>query len=312
VGSVRTVLGDVDPAGFGVTLVHEHLVVDWGELTGKPKLHFDFEEGVGQIVERLVAAKADGVGALGDCTPIGAGRYVDVLVEASRRSGVAVVGATGFFHEGWTPMHPFAKALDVDALTDLYVREITEGMGSTLVRAGLIKCATGEARIPPAEEKLLRAAARAHRATNAPIVAHTTDSLENEQLDLFESEGVDPAAVCISHVGGGEGWQARLLGALRRGANVSVDMISYDFLTDEQRIDVAKTALDAGFIRQVMLAHDALVLQSGPETMFGIGPSDFGYIPRVFVPKLRAATGLSEAETRVILEENPQRFLAAF
>jgi predicted metal-dependent phosphotriesterase family hydrolase len=46
--------------------------------------------------------------------------------------------------------------------------------------------------------------------------------------------------------------------------------------------------------------------------MFGIGPSDFGYIPRVFVPKLRAATGLSEAEARVILEENPQRFLAAF
>src|SRR4051794_21785209 len=76
VARVRTVLGDVDPSGFGVTLVHEHLVVDWGELTGKPKLRFDFEQGVGQIVERLSAAKADGVGALGECTPVGAGRYV--------------------------------------------------------------------------------------------------------------------------------------------------------------------------------------------------------------------------------------------
>jgi phosphotriesterase-related protein len=312
VSLVRTVLGDVEPTGFGVTLVHEHLVVDWGELTGAPKLRFDLEAGVGQIVDRLVAARADGVGALADCTPIGAGRYVDVLVEASRRSGVAIVGATGFFHEGWTPMHPLAKALDVGALTDLYVRELSEGMGSTTTRAGLIKCATGEGAIPAAEEKLLRATARAHRATNAPIVAHTTDSLEKEQLDIFEAEGVDPGAICISHVGGGEGWRERLLAALRRGANVSVDMISYGFLSDDQRIDVAKTALDGGFIRQVMLAHDALVLQSGPETMFGIGPSDFGYIPRVFVPKLRAATGLSEAETKVILEENPQRFLAAF
>ena len=279
---VRTVLGDVEPTTLAITLVHEHLVVDWGELTGKPKLRFDYEPTVQLIADKLSAAKADGVGAIGDCTPIGAGRYVDVMVDASRRSGVAVVGATGFFHEGWTPMHPPAKALDVDALTDVYVREITEGMGSTAVRAGLIKCATGEGQIPAAEEKLLRATARAHRATGAPIVAHTTDSLEKEQLDIFESEGVDPSRICLSHVGGGDGWRERLLGALRRGANVSVDMITYAFAPDEQRIEVARVALDNGYISQLMLAHDARVVQSGPETMFGIGPSDFGYIPREF------------------------------
>jgi len=311
-GSVRTVLGDVDQSGFGVTLVHEHLVVDWGELTGKPKLRFEYQPTVEQIAAKLRAAAGDGLGALADCTPIGAGRYADVMVDVSRRSGVAVVGATGFFHEGWTPMHPLAKALDVDALTDLYIREITEGMGATTVRAGIIKCATGEGSIPPAEEKLLRATARAHRATGAPIVAHTTDSLEKEQLDVFESEGVDPGRVCLSHVGGGESWQERLVGALRRGANVSVDMITYDFAPDDQRIDVAKVVLDGGFIGQLMLAHDALVVQSGPETMFGIGPSDFGYVPRVFAPKLQAAAGLTHAEIRTILVDNPKRFLAAF
>ena len=311
-GRVRTVLGDVEPATLGVTLVHEHLVVDWGELQGTHKLRFDEPSTVALIAGRLRAARADGVGAIGECTPIGAGRYVDVMVAASRLSGVAVVGATGFFHEGWTPMHPIAKALDVDALTDVYIREITEGMGSTTVRAGLIKCATGQGAIGPMEEKLLRATARAHRATNAPIVAHITESMESEQLDIFESEGVDPARICISHVGGGDNWQERLLGALRRGANISVDMITYDFAPDEQRIDVARVALDAGFIGQVMLAHDALVVQSGPETMFGIGPSDFGYIPRVFVPKLQAAAGLGDADVRVIMEDNPQRFLAGF
>ena len=310
-GLARTVLGDVDPSGWGVTLVHEHLVVDWGELQGKPKLRFGFEDGVERIAARLRAAQADGVGGLGECTPIGTGRYADVMVEASRRSGVAIVGATGFFHEGWTPMHPLAKALDVDALTDVYVREITEGMGATTVRAGLIKCATGEGSIPAAEEKLLRATARAHRATNAPVVAHITESMEKEQLDIFESEGVDPAAVCISHVGSGEHWQERLLGALRRGANVSVDMITYDFAPDAERIGVVRTAVDAGFASQVMLAHDALVLQSGPEQMFGIGPSDFGYIPRVFVPKLIAA-GVDEAAAWAMVRENPQRFLARF
>ncbi len=309
---VRTVLGDVEPSTLGVTLVHEHLVVDWGELTGTPKLRFDYDATVSHIAKRLRGAAGDGIGALADCTPIGTGRYVDLMVDVSRRSGVAILGATGFFHEGWTPIHPIAKALDVHALTDLYVREITEGMGATTVRAGLIKCATGEGSIGPQEEKMLRATARAHRATNAPIVAHITDSLEAEQLDIFESEGVDPSRICISHVGGGDRWPERLLGALKRGANVSVDMISYDFAPDEQRLEVAKVALDAGYLRQVMLAHDALLVQSGPETRFGIGPDDFGYIPRVFVPKLRAATGLSDDEVRVLLEENPQRFLASF
>jgi phosphotriesterase-related protein len=310
-GLARTVLGDVDPSGWGVTLVHEHLVVDWGELQGRPKLRFELGEAVGQIEDRLLAARADGVGGLGECTPIGTGRYADVMVEVARRTGVGIVGATGFFHEGWTPMHPIARALDLDALTDLYTREIVEGMGATTVRAGLIKCATGEGAIPAAEEKLLRATARAHRATNAPIVAHVTESMEAEQLDIFESEGVDPAAICLSHVGGGDGWQGRLLAALGRGANVSVDMITYDFAPDEQRIEVVRAAVDAGFARQVMLAHDALVLQSGPEQMFGVGPSDFGYIPRVFVPKLIAA-GIDEATAWAMVRENPQRFLARF
>ena len=246
-GHARTVLGDVDPSGWGVTLVHEHLIVDWGELQGRPKLRFGLDEAVVQIFEKLEAARVDGVGGLGECTPIGTGRYADVMVGVARRTGVGIVGATGFFHEGWTPMHPIARALDLDALADLYTREIVEGMGATTVRAGLIKCATGEGSIPAAEEKLLRATARAHRATNAPIVAHVTESMEAEQLDIFESEGVDPGAICISHVGGGEGWQARLLAALRRGVNVSVDMITYDFAPDEQRIDVVKTAADAGF-----------------------------------------------------------------
>jgi predicted metal-dependent phosphotriesterase family hydrolase len=103
-----------------------------------------------------------------------------------------------------------------------------------------------------------------------------------------------------------------LLGALQRGANVSVDMITYDFAPDDQRIDVARVAIEAGFLRQVMLAHDALVLQSGPEQMFGIGPNDYGYISRVFAPKLQRTLDLTDEHLRTILVENPQRFLARF
>jgi phosphotriesterase-related protein len=311
-GRARTVLGDVDTSGLGVVLVHEHLVVDWGELQGRPKLDFDYDETVKLIADHLRAAMADGVGAIGDATPIGTGRYAELFVDVSRASGVAIVGATGFFHEGWTPMHPVAKALPVETLTELFIRELTEGMGATRIKAGLIKCATGEGAIPLNEEKLLRATARAHRATNAPIVAHTTQGMEKEQLDIFESEGVDPSAICMSHVGMGDGWQDRLLRALARGANVTVDQIGYSFEPDEHWVDVARIAIEDGYLGQLMLAHDALVVESGPSEVFGTAPSDFGYIPRVFVRKLQAATGISDEDVRTILEVNPQRFLGRF
>ena len=310
-GLARTVLGDVDPSGWGVTLVHEHLIVDWGELQGKPKLRFEFEDGVSQIAARLTAARADGVGGLGECTPIGTGRYADVMVEASRRSGVAIVGATGFFHEGWTPMHPIARALDVDALTDLYVREITEGMGATTVRAGLIKCATGQDAIPPDEEKLLRATARAHRATGR------TDRRAHHGLDGGRAarhlrvrgrrpvRGVHLARRRRRVLGGAPAGRA----APRRERLGRHDHVR--LRAGRPADGRGPVALDAGFGSQVMLAHDALVLQSGPEQMFGVGPNDFGYIPRVFVPKL-IASGVDEATAWAMVRENPQRFLARF
>jgi predicted metal-dependent phosphotriesterase family hydrolase len=70
-------------------------------------------------------------------------------------------------------------------------------------------------------------------------------------------------------------------------------------------------AVGAGFIEQVMLAHDTLVLSSGPETMFGESTGiDFGYIPRMFVPELQRVTGLTDGQIATMLETNPQRFLA--
>ena len=50
--------------------------------------------------------------------------------------------------------------------------------------------------ITPPEERVFRAAARAHKKTGAPLSTHTwLETLAQDQLDLFEDEGVD-----LSHV----------------------------------------------------------------------------------------------------------------
>jgi len=311
-GTVRTLTGDVPADAIGRTLVHEHLAVDWGEMLGRPNwLDFDREEMVERMVAKMTDLAAAGIGTMTECTPYGAGRYVDLFADVARRSPVRIIASTGFFHESWCPMHPVAQALDLDAMTDLFVREITQGMGGTLIRAGLIKIATGEGRISAKEEQVARAAARARRRTGCPIIAHTTGGMGPELLDILQGEGVGPDEVIISHVGFEPDPKAAAQELLGRGANVSFDRIGFRiFFADEHWLDLVTWAIGAGYVGQVMLSHDASVFAYGLEAASGENVmDDYTYIPRVFLPKLRAA-GVTEEQIETMLAANPQRVLA--
>ena len=312
---VRTLRGDVEPASLGQTLIHEHLAVDWGEMLGRPKiLDFEYHALRDKMVNALNAAHALGIGAMVECTPIGCGRYVDLFKDVARHTQVKIIGSTGFFHESWCPMHPIARVFDIDMMTDLFVREITEGIGDTLIRAGIIKCATGEGRVSPKEEQVLRAAARAHKQTGCPIITHTTGGLGNEQLDIFESEGVAPNEIIISHVGcEKDNWFEYSESLLKRGANVSFDRIGEpSFGGDEHWIALIQNAIAKGFLHQVMMSHDAGILIHGYNEIVNPGvelSGDFTYISREFIPKLKHA-GVSDEQLQVMMVENPQRVLA--
>ncbi len=310
-GFVRTLTGDLDPAALGPTLIHEHLSVDWGEMLGRPKVPVDRAALADRMVGKMEALAAAGFGAMTECTPVGCGRYVDLFAEVARRSPVRIIGSTGFFHESWCPIHPIAAALDLDALTDLFIREITEGMGDTLIRAGLIKVATGQGRISPVEEKILRAAARARRATGCPIITHLTDSMSQEQLDLFAAEGVGADEVIISHVGFAPDAIAEAEGLLRRGANISFDRIGYRvFHPDEHWLRLVEHVTARGWAGQVMLSHDAAVVAHGLEIASGENAwDDYTYIARVFLPRLRKETPVTEEQIHAMLVLNPRRVL---
>lgn len=312
-GTARTLTGDVPAHALGRTLIHEHLCVDWGEMLGRPNwLDFDYDEMVGRMVAKMVELHAAGIDAMTECTPYGAGRYVDLFADVARRSPVRIIGSTGFFHESWCPIHPVAQALDLDAMTDLFVREITQGMGGTLVKAGLIKIATGEGRISAKEEQVARAAARARHRTGCPIIAHTTGGMGPELLDLFKSEGVAPSELIISHVGFEPDPRAYAERLLSRGANISFDRIGFRiFFPDDHWLDLVGWAIGAGHVDQIMLSHDAAVFAFGLEAASGDNVmDDYTYIPRVFLPKLRTVPGVTEAHIETMLATNPQRVLS--
>jgi phosphotriesterase-related protein len=281
-------------------------------MLGRPKkLDFDYDEMVDRMVGKMEELHQAGFGAMVECTPYGCGRYVDLFRDVARRSPVKIIASTGFFHESWCPLHPVGRALDLDAMTDLFVREITEGMGDTLIKAGMIKCATGEGRISPNEEKVLRAAARAHKATGCPIITHTTNGMGLEQLDLFESEGVSPEEVIVSHIGFEEDPLDYSERMLKRGANISFDRIGMKiFFDDDHWVKVVGNAIRKGYVNQAMISHDAGVFVYGLEEASGEDAfSDYTYIARVFLPKLQQEAGVTDEQVRIMLEDNPQRVL---
>jgi phosphotriesterase-related protein len=282
-------------------------------MVGRPKvLDFDYDQMVGRMVTKMEDLNRAGVGAMVECTPIGCGRYVDLFKDVARRSPVKIIASTGFFHESWCPIHPIARALDIDAMSDLFIREITEGMGGTLIKAGMIKCATGDGRISPKEEQILRAAARAHKATGCPIITHTTNGLGLEQLDIFQSEGVTPQEVIVSHIGFETDPLDYSERMLRRGANVSFDRIGmHAFYDDDHWLRVAGNAIRRGYVHQVMLSHDAAVFAYGLEAASGEQVfDDYTYIPRVFLPRLQTEAGVTDEQIGIIMEQNPQRVLS--
>lgn len=312
-GLVRTLTGDIPADDLGPTLIHEHLSVDWGELLGRPKvLDFDRAELVDRMVGRMEELAAVGFGAMTECTPYGTGRYVDLFHEVARRSPVRIVASTGFFHESWCPMHPVARALDLDGLVDLMTREITEGMGDTLIRAGLIKVATGAGRISPLEEKVVRAAARTHRSTGCPVICHITDSMSLELLDLFASERVGPDEVIVSHVGHAADPIAEVDSLIDRGTNFAFDRIGFRvFFEDAHWLRLIGHVVRRGAAGRLMLSHDAGVLAHGLELATSQGPwDDYAYIGREFLPRLLRTEGITPDHVRTMLTENPRRVLA--
>ncbi len=309
---VRTLTGDVSPGVLGRTLIHEHLCVDWGEMLGRPKvLNFDYDAMVDRMVGKMEELHQTDIGAMVECTPIGCGRYIDLFKDVAKRSPVKIIASTGFFHESWCPIHPIGQALDLDALTDLFTREITEGMGDTLTKAGIIKCATGEGRISANEEKMLRASARAHKTTGCPIITHTTNGMGLEQLDIFESEGVSPEEVIVSHIGFEENPLDYSEQMLKRGANISFDRIGMKiFFEDDHWVKLVGNAIRKGYVNQIMISHDAAVFVYGLEEASGENVfDDYTYIPTVFVPKLQQEAGVTDEQISTMLEENPQRVL---
>ena len=147
-------------------------------------------------------------------------------------------------------------------MTDMFVRDITEGIADTGIKAAILKCATDEPGVTPGVERVLRAVAQAHRQTGVPISTHTHAATRRglEQQRIFAEEGVDLSRVVIGHSGDTTDLDY-LEELIANGSYIGMDRFGLDtFLTTEERVDTVATMCERGHADKMVLSHDAVVL----------------------------------------------------
>jgi len=315
---INTVLGPCSPEDLGTTLMHEHLLIGypgWEADAAAPP--FNRKETVKRCVDRMLELKALGLRSFLDPCPIDLGRDVEIMAEVAQATGVHIICATGLYKEDQGAASYFkfrTQFSDVTSeMTDAFVKELTDGVGTTGIKPGVIKVATQAHRISPHEEMVLRAAARAAKATGTRITTHTDEgTMGREQLDLFAAEGVDLRHVIIGHSCGSADLRYHT-DLLDRGCTLGFDRFGLDILQpDRLRTAALIGLLGIGFEKQIVLSHDSVWCWRGRPLPVAevIAPNwNPTHVFKNIVPALRAA-GVSQAKVDALLIDNPRRFFS--
>ncbi|MGH7917150.1 MAG: phosphotriesterase family protein [Candidatus Binataceae bacterium] len=317
--SISTVAGKCEPRELGFTLIHEHLAAGFPGWEFD-NMGFDRKREMAKVVEKLKEIRGLGVVSFVDPCPMELGRDPEFAAEAAEKSGIRIIIATGVYNEALGfPQH--FRMLGPDDIAEIYVRELTEGIGRTGIKAGIIKTATGgipgitvDTEITQQEQKALRAAARAHKKTGASILCHNSESspFGRETLDIFESEGVDFNRVLIGHACG-VGNMRYYFDILNRGAWLGFDRFGIEPIApDKMRLASLFGLLAVGFDR-IMLSHDAVACWLGRpfeaiQKMMEASPnSHYAHLCRNIIPTLRKG-GVSEEKIHTLMVDNPRQY----
>ncbi|MBD0417766.1 TatD family hydrolase [Streptomyces sp. TRM S81-3] len=296
--AVRTVLGDVPPERLGVCDAHDHV------FFASPRLPGQELAGVRAARAELTAFREQGGGAVVQWTPYGLGRRAADLPALSRETGVHLMAATGLHQDVHYDEDTLAALRG--RLAEVFVTELTRGIGTSGVRAGLVKVAGGFHALDAHARWSMAAAAEAHHATGAPVAVHLelgTGALD--VLDLLCGElGVPPQRVILGHLNRSPDL------VVHRQAAESGCYLAFDgpsrahHATDWRMPDAVRALAEAGHGDQVLLGGDTTT--AAARSVDG-GPG-MPYLLRRVVPRLARAVG--EDLVRRILTRNPARAFA--
>lgn len=321
---VETVKGPVEVDALGPTLMHEHVFVlstehaqnygdgDW----------WDEDVRVADAVAKLNAAHGKGIRTIVDPTVWGLGRYIPRIQRIAAQVEMHIVVATGLYAYEELP-HQYAYRgpgllLDIpEPMVTDFTRDITEGIGTTGVKAAFLKCCVEAPGLTLGVERIARAVARTHVETGAPITVHTSGPAQSGRLavDLFTKEGVDLTKVVIGHAGDSNDLDY-LMELADSGATLGMDRFGLDiFNPTADRVRTIAALAERGYTDRMVLAHDASCFidyfgAAHDAVHAAAAPNwHFEHISDDVLPALRES-GVSDEQIRQMLVDNPRRYFS--
>lgn len=281
--------------------MHEHLFCDltrdtWANnnLLNDPELTF----------LELQRYKDVGGQTLVDQTNRGLGQNPLAVKAMAERTGLNIILGCGWYREPY--YEPYLARWKTDQVAEQMIRDVTEGIDDTGVRAGIIGEIGAHATwISAVEERMLRAAGRAQKKTGVTLTLHATRApLGLDQLDILKEEGVDLRRVVVGHMHSYP-YHEYHAEVARRGAFVTFDRMGVTNAFEQQRIiRLIRQMIEAGYVNHLMLSQD-VCFRSDLVAYGGVG---YGYVHGDLLPLLREA-GVTDEQLHQILMVNPRRAL---
>lgn len=302
---VMTVRGSIRSSQMGLTLSHEHVLANFQPLADREKQPwtYDQDEVVKVVLPHLQQIKKLGCRTFVDCTAVALGRDPRLLRRLSEESGLHILTVTGNYAavDGHF-LPPYVFSDSVEALAHRWIDEARNGIEGTGIRPGLIKLGFNGGLLTDAEQKLIRAAAIAHRQTGLTIGAHTGPAVSAfGQLSILEKAGIDPSAWIWIHAQN-ERDLSQQIKAARMGAWVSFDGVSSASLATH--VDLVTRMRNEGLLHRVLVSQDAGWYHVGQP--HGGDFRTFATVFTSFIPAIRTA-GFTDAEIHTLFVENPAK-----
>ncbi len=316
---VSTALGPVPVDSLGITSMHEHLLLGMPGWEYDASFTYDRKAVADLCIEKVNEAKSFGVNTIVDATPMDLCRDVELFKMVQEATGVNIITSSGLYTAAdgnccfWRLLAAY-RGYDeaLGRLTYTYTKEVTEGIGDTGVRSGVIKVATGK-EIAQIEEISIHAAALTQQKTGVPIISHTAvPAMGRPTAEMMLKKGADPAKSMIGHMCDTADPQL-IIDCLDLGFYVGLDRFGLTMsISDEDKCKVLATLLEKGYADKILLGHDCQIFNQVtdliPEAMLAKMPDwNLCGLFRTIIPHMKEI-GITDEDLHTMLVDNPRRF----
>jgi phosphotriesterase-related protein len=339
----QTVLGLVHSDDLGITLPHEHLLIDMGIWFDEPKeaelKKLAFEpvsiENISWImynqynnldnlrlldediaIKEAMLFKKEGGGTIVDVTSASLSRDLPALKRISRATGLNIIVGSGYYVVSGAGCQDFDRKTEEEIAEEI-ITDILVGACQTEIRAGIIGEIGCSWPMQDRERKSLRAAARAQKRTGAAITIHPGrhENSPMEIIRILDDAGADIDRVIMGHMDRTGFLPATIREIAKTGCYLEYDIFGgnpfyplhfgvFNRPCDRERIEQILELINEGYLNQILISQDTCLKSK----LVRYGGQGYAHILRNIVPQM-LARGITEEHIKTIMVENPSRYL---